>query len=154
MSSNFKVDAEAIRELARLLDETGLTEIEVEDTGQRLRVARGGLVAAAVHGATAAPAAQAASEKEPHGAGGDHIDASHPGAVTSPMVGTAYLAPEPGAAAFVKPGDHVHEGDTLLIVEAMKVMNPIRAPKDGTVARVLIENGSPVEYGQLLMLLD
>jgi acetyl-CoA carboxylase biotin carboxyl carrier protein len=153
MSSNLKIDAEAIRELARLLDETGLTEIEVEDTGQRLRVARGGLVATALPGpATAVPAQPGAGDGS--AADGEAVEADHPGAVISPMVGTAYLAPEPGAASFVKPGDQVHEGETLLIVEAMKVMNPIRAPKDGTVSRILIENGSPVEYGQLLMILD
>lgn len=152
MSSNFKVDADAIRELAHLLDETGLSEIEVEDAGQRVRVARTLVAAAsaAVPGAAAQPG-PADGEIQP---GGDHPDADHPGAVSSPMVGTAYLAPEPGAAAFVKPGDQVSEGQTLLIVEAMKVMNPIRATKAGTISRVLIENGSPVEFGQLLMILD
>ena len=155
MSSNFKIDADAIREMARLLDETGLSEIEVEDAGRRLRVARGGIVSAAQHAAPLPSPLQHAPiadhDSEPSG---DHPDADHPGAIASPMVGTAYLAPEPGADMFVKPGDHVSEGQTLLIVEAMKVMNPIRAPKNGTVSRVLIENGSPVEYGQLLMVLD
>jgi acetyl-CoA carboxylase biotin carboxyl carrier protein len=153
MSNKFKVDAEAIRELAHLLDETGLSEIEVEADGHRLRVARGTVQAASI--AALAPAAAAPpppAAEVPDAA--EHVDANHPGAVTSPMVGTAYLAPEPGAAAFVKPGDQVSEGQTLLIVEAMKVMNPIRAPKDGKVSRVLIENGSPVEYGQLLVILD
>jgi acetyl-CoA carboxylase biotin carboxyl carrier protein len=152
MSSNFKVDADAIRELAHLLDETGLSEIEVEDAGQRLRVAR--TLVAAASAAVPAAAAQpgpADGEVQP---GSDNPDADHPGAVTSPMVGTAYLAPEPGAATFVKPGDQVSEGQTLLIVEAMKVMNPIRATMAGTISRVLIENGSPVEFGQLLMILD
>jgi acetyl-CoA carboxylase biotin carboxyl carrier protein len=155
MSSDFKVDADAIRELAQLLDETGLSEIEVEDAGQRLRVARTLMAAGAAGAAGAAmaasPSAPADSQAQPAGA---PADSDHPGAITSPMVGTAYLAPEPGAAAFVKPGDQISEGQTLLIVEAMKVMNPIRAPKDGTISRVLIENGSPVEFGQLLMILD
>ncbi|MEM7121837.1 MAG: acetyl-CoA carboxylase biotin carboxyl carrier protein [Pseudomonadota bacterium] len=151
MSSNFKVDAEAIRELAHLLDETGLSEIEIEDTGRRLRVARGMTsvpVAAAPASAPAAQSSEAAAPAAP--AAGD---AELAGAVASPMVGTAYLAPEPGAAPFVKAGDSVAEGDTLLIIEAMKVMNPIRAPHSGTVERVLIENGSPIEYGQPLIVL-
>jgi acetyl-CoA carboxylase biotin carboxyl carrier protein len=152
MSSNFKVDADAIRELAQLLDETGLSEIEVEDAGQRVRVART-LMAAAVSGGAVSAVSPGPGESQAQTASA-HPDSDHPGAITSPMVGTAYLAPEPGAAAFVKPGDQITEGQTLLIVEAMKVMNPIRAPKDGTISRVLIENGSPVEYGQLLMILD
>ena len=152
MSSSFKVDADAIRELALLLSETGLSEIEVEDAGQRLRVARN-LVAPAVPGAVVSTSQPMPAEGETQLTNAE-TDANHPGAVASPMVGTAYLSPEPGAAAFVKPGDQISEGETLLIVEAMKVMNPIRAPKDGTISRVLIENGSPVEYGQLLMILD
>ncbi len=149
MSSNFKVDAEAIRELALLLDETGLSEIEIEDTGRRLRVARG--MTGVPMAAAPAPAAQPSEAATP--AAPAAADADHAGAVASPMVGTAYLAPEPGAAPFVKAGDSVAEGDTLLIIEAMKVMNPIRAPHSGTVERVLIENGSPVEYGQPLIVL-
>ncbi len=148
MSSNFKVDAEAIRELAHLLDETGLNEIEIEDTGRRLRVARGLTSVPAAAAPAPVPVAQTSEASAPAPS-----DIAEAGAVASPMVGTAYLAPEPGAAPFVKVGDSVAEGDTLLIIEAMKVMNPIRAPHGGTVDRVLIENGSPVEYGQSLIIL-
>jgi len=146
----FPIDAEAIRTLAGLLDETGLTEIEVAEGDRKLRVARGGAVYAAAPFASPAAGALTAADPAPAPAS----DTSHPGAVKSPMVGTAYIAPEPGAASYVKAGDSVAEGDTLLIIEAMKVMNPIRAPRGGRVARVLVENGSPVEYGQVLMVID
>jgi acetyl-CoA carboxylase biotin carboxyl carrier protein len=150
----FPIDSDAIRTLAGLLDETGLTEIEVEDGDRKLRVARGGAMVMAAHPgampmATGAPAAAVESlEVRPA------ADPNHPGAVKSPMVGTAYLAPEPGAASYVKVGDNIAEGDTLLIIEAMKVMNPIRAPRGGRIASVLVESGSPVEYGQVLMVID
>jgi acetyl-CoA carboxylase biotin carboxyl carrier protein len=130
----FHVDADAIRELAGLLDETGLTEIELEQSA----------APAVVH--AAAPASQAAPS--------DNAEAGHPGSVVAPMVGTVFLAPEPGAAPFVKVGDNISEGDTLLIIEAMKVMNPIRAPRGGTVTRVLVENGGPVEYGQVMLVIE
>lgn len=139
----FPLDAEAIRELARLLEETGLAEIEVENAGRKLRVARGS------SSVTAFPLPQAAVHPP------DNTQESFgEGAVRSPMVGTAYLAPEPGAASFVNVGDEVAEGDTLLIVEAMKVMNPIRAPLGGTVTQILVSDGRPVEYGQMLMVID
>lgn len=148
-----KVDNNLIRELAALLDETGLSEIEWEAEGQRVRVAK--------HGATApvarepAPAAEPASEQRPAPPPAPAMDdASHPGAVTSPMVGTAYLAPEPDARPFVQAGDTVAEGQTLLIVEAMKMMNPIPAPRSGKVAQVLVSNGAPVEYGEVLVIID
>ena len=148
----FPIDSEAIRKLAGLLDETGLTEISVEDGERKLRVSRGGTVMAAApmaaHALPAAAGAEAAGEVRAE------ADASHPGAVKSPMVGTVYTAPEPGAAPYVKAGDSVNEGDTLVIIEAMKVMNPIRAPRGGRVVRLLIDNGSPVEYGQVLLVLD
>jgi len=148
----FPIDSEAIRTLAGLLDETGLTEIELEDGDRKLRVSRGGTIMAAApavaHGTPAVMAADAAAEARAEG------DVDHPGAVKSPMVGTVYTAPEPGVAAYVKVGDTVSEGDTLVIIEAMKVMNPIRAPRGGRVVRLLIENGSPVEYGQVLLVLD
>ena len=148
---SFPIDADAIRRLAGLLDETGLTEIEVGDGERKLRVARGAVAAAAP--APPSPLASAAAETsaEPRA---EAAEASHPGAVKSPMVGTVYLAPEPGAAPFVKTGDEVAEGDTLVVIEAMKVMNPIRAQRAGRVARVLVENASPVEYGQILMVID
>jgi len=140
-----EIDAEAIRALARLLDETGLSEIEIADGDHRLRVAR-----AAAPVIAAVPGAGPAEAVEPEPA----ADASHPGAVMAPMVGTAYLAPEPGAPPFVGVGDAVVEGQTLLIIEAMKVMNPIRAPRAGTVRRILIENGQPVEYGEVLLIVE
>ena len=145
----FHVDADAIRELAGLLDETGLTEIELEHGDRKLRIARSVVAVqsaapAVVH--AAAPASQAAPS--------DNAEAGHPGSVVAPMVGTVFLAPEPGAAPFVKVGDNISEGDTLLIIEAMKVMNPIRAPRGGTVIRVLVENGGPVEYGQVMLVIE
>ncbi|MCY4609441.1 MAG: acetyl-CoA carboxylase biotin carboxyl carrier protein subunit [bacterium] len=139
----FPLDAEAIRELARLLEETGLAEIEVENAGRKLRVVRGQT------SVTAFPLPQAAVHP-PETIQETVVE----GAVRSPMVGTAYLAGEPGAASFVKVGDEVAEGDTLLIVEAMKVMNPIRAPHGGTVTQILVSDGRPVEYGQVLMVID
>jgi acetyl-CoA carboxylase biotin carboxyl carrier protein len=132
--------------MAELLDETGLTELEYAAETWRIRVARQPAPIAAP--APTAPAAAEARPAEPA------PDASHPGAVLSPMVGTVYLAPEPGAAQFVKPGDAVREGQTLLILEAMKVMNPVTAPRAGRVVRVLVENGAPVEYGAALMILE
>ncbi len=147
--TSFPIDAEAIRTLAGLLDETGLTEIEVEDGDRKLRVARGSVVVA-----SAPPASAISGGAADHAPDARADGADHPGAVLSPMVGTAYIAPEPGAAAYAKVGDTVAEGDTLLVIEAMKVMNPIRAPRSGKVSRVLVENGSPVEYGQVLMVID
>ena len=153
--SGMNIDTDLVRELAELLNETGLTEIEVEDDDRKIRVARGALASAAppafapvqpapVAAPVAAPAAEA-----PGSSGGP---AEAPAdAIKSPMVGTVYLAPEPGAANFVKPGDSVKEGDTLLIVEAMKVMNPITADKSGTVGSILVENAQPVEYDQPLV---
>ena len=147
----FPIDSEAIRTLAGLLDETGLTEIAVEDGDRKLRVSRGGtVIAAAPMSAATAVAAVGDGAAEPR----PDTDASHPGAIKSPMVGTVYVAPEPGAAPYVKVGDTVSEGDTLVIIEAMKVMNPIRASRSGRVSRMLVENGSPVEYGQVLLVLD
>ncbi len=160
----YETDVEFIRALAELLKENDLTELQVKrDYGEgdalNVRVSRGGPAApaapivhqvAAPSAAPAAPAAPAAAE-EP-AASGD--PAGHPGAVPSPMVGTAYLAPEPGAAAFVGVGDKVTEGQTLLIVEAMKTMNHIPAPKAGTVKRILVEDGAPVEFGAPLMIVE
>ncbi len=141
------VDETLVRKLAALLAETGLTELEYESGGERIRVTRNGAGFAAVPAAVpAAPAAAAApAEAEPAG--------PPPGAVLSPMVGTAYLAPEPGAAPFVKVGERIAQGDTLLIIEAMKVMNPIPAPHDGTVSAVLVSDGQPVEYGDVLVVI-
>lgn len=150
------IDAAAIRELAELLTETGLTEVEVEQGGVRLRVSRQvapvvahAPAAAAPVAIAAAPAASAAAE--PMIA---KREGPHPGAVTSPMVGTVYISPQPGAAPFVKVGDQVKEGDTLLIVEAMKTMNPIVAPRAGTVSEICVTDTQPVEFGQTLLIVS
>lgn len=151
-----KIDSDAIKELAALLDETGLTEVEVAEGDKVIRVSKGGTMVAAP--AAAMPAVQMPSDPAaPQQANLDapsNVAASHPGAVTSPMVGTAYLQSEPSAPAFVKKGDTVSEGDTLLIIEAMKVMNPIKAPKSGTVTQILVENGQPVEFGEVLVVIE
>ena len=141
-------DAELIRNLAALLAETGLSEIEYESDGYRIRVAREILTAAPAPVAVAA----APAPVEAPLAGGN--GATHPGTVTSPMVGVAYLAPQPGTPPFVRVGDTVTEGQTLLIIEAMKVMNQIAAPRDGRVARILVEDAEAVEYGAALMLIE
>lgn len=152
-----KIDAKAIRQLADLLNETGLTEIEVAEGEQMIRVNKGG----AMMGGTSvqAPAGFAissdpATPQRANTAPPATITGDHPGAVTSPMVGTAYLAPEPSAPTFVKKGDTVNAGDTLLIIEAMKVMNPIKASKGGTITQILVETGKPVEYGDVLMVIE
>lgn len=150
-----KIDAKAIRQLADLLNETGLTEIEVAEGEQMIRVNKGGayMGAPAMTSGFAMPSDPTVPQKA-NTASPSTITGDHPGAVTSPMVGTAYLAPEPGAATFVKKGDTVNQGDTLLIIEAMKVMNPIKASKGGTVTQILAESGKPVEYGDVLMVIE
>ena len=144
-------DSALIRELASLLDDTNLTEIEIERSGLRLRVARNVSIAAAMpaafHGAAAAPAAAVAAAAV--------ADLSkHPGAVPSPMVGTAYWAPEPGAKPFIEVGSKVSAGQTLLIIEAMKTMNQIPSPRAGTVTQILVEDGQPVEFGEPLVIIE
>jgi acetyl-CoA carboxylase biotin carboxyl carrier protein len=138
-----------ILELARLLDETGLTEIEID--GRRIRVSRG-TTTAAVAGAAPRPPAAPPPQAQADLSALDH--AKHPGVVTSPMVGTAYVAPEPGAKPFVEVGSSVKAGQTLLIVEAMKTMNQIPAPRDGTVTQILFEDGQPVEFGEPLLIVE
>jgi acetyl-CoA carboxylase biotin carboxyl carrier protein len=146
-----EIDHELIRALAKLLDETGLTEIEFERGGQRVRVARHGPAAVAV--APVLRATTAESTALPAGSG--TVDPSkHPGVVTSPMVGTCYRAAEPGARPFVEVGARVRAGEPLLIVEAMKTMNQIPAPRAGTVIQILIEDGQPVEFGEPLMIIE
>jgi acetyl-CoA carboxylase biotin carboxyl carrier protein len=142
-----------IRDLADLLNETGLSEIEIEKDGLKVRVARSltisaSHVAAAVPAQVAAPAAAAAAVAS----GGD--PAKHPGAVKSPMVGTAYRSPEPSAPPFIEIGSRVQQGDTLLIIEAMKTMNQIPAPRSGTVTAIFFENGQPVEFGEVLAVIE
>jgi acetyl-CoA carboxylase biotin carboxyl carrier protein len=147
-----EIDEALVRKLAVLLEETGLTELEFEAGQQRIRVTRGGSVGAVVnsnpvalsaHTALAGAAAAAAAPESPP-----------LNALLSPMVGTAYLAPEPGAAPFVSVGAKVAKGDTMLIIEAMKVMNPLPAPRAGTVSQVLVSDGMPVEFGQPLLVID
>ena len=143
------IDHDLIRELAKLLEETGLTEIEFERNGERVRVARRAKRAAGpATAASASSAAQVAADDGPI----DHT--GNPGLVTSPMVGTAYLGAEPGARAYVEIGSRVRAGETLLIVEAMKTMNQIPAPRAGTVTQILIEDGQPVEFGEPLMIVE
>ena len=141
------VDQGLIRELAELLTETGLTEIEVEHDQTRIRVARTVTIAASAPQAGPAMAAPVPSATPVS-------DANHPGAVASPMVGTAFRAPEPGGRPYVEVGDIVRQGQTLLIVEAMKTMNQIPAPRAGKVVRILVEDGQPVEFGELLLIVE
>ena len=142
------VDGDLVRALARLLDETGLSEIEYAVGDRRIRVARAAAPAGFPAPAAAAPEAATA---EP-GPGTAPVD--HPGAIKAPMVGTAYIAPQPDQPPFVRLGDKVEAGQIVLIIEAMKVMNQIRAPHPGRVAEILIADGNPVEYGQVLMLIE
>ena len=145
--SKFDVDEALVRKLAALLKDTGLSEIEFESEGKRIRV-NTGHGAPVVHTVPVAAAAPAAAPAAPAKADGPPA-----GALTSPMVGTAYLAAEPGAAPFVKAGDRVNKGQTVLIIEAMKVMNPIPAPHAGTVTQILVQDGQPVEFGEPLMVI-
>jgi acetyl-CoA carboxylase biotin carboxyl carrier protein len=151
--AKFEMDTEFIRKLAKLLEETNLGEIEMADGDRRIKVARPAVAApAAVPMAVAAVPVAAASPGSAAPAASDM--SKHPGAVKSPMVGTAYLSPEPGKPVFVNIGDKVTAGQTLLIIEAMKTFNPIKAPKAGTLAQVLIDNAQPVEFGQALMIVE
>jgi acetyl-CoA carboxylase biotin carboxyl carrier protein len=145
--SKFDVDDALVRKLAKLLQETGLTEIEYENSGQRIRVNSSSTATSIVAAApAAAPVAMAAAPAA--------SDAPAAGTLNSPMVGTAYLSPEPGAAAFVKVGDRVSKGQTVLIIEAMKVMNPIQAPAAGTVSAIHVQDGQPVEFGEPLLVIS
>ena len=142
----FDIDPDAIRKLAELMTETDLSEIEIAEGDRRVRVSRATMAAPApLQLAAATPAPVAAAVVSP---------ASHPGAVISPMVGTAYLQAEPGAPPFVSVGSPVKVGDTLLIIEAMKVMNPIKASKGGTLTQILVADGQPVEYGEPMMIVE
>ncbi|MDR3467297.1 MAG: acetyl-CoA carboxylase biotin carboxyl carrier protein [Xanthobacteraceae bacterium] len=148
-------ERDLIRDLATLLDQTNLTEIEIERAGLRVRVARNIMTSAMVP-AAAAPtmvAAAAATPSPTEAAGGADLS-KHPGVVPSPMVGTAYMASEPGAKPFVEVGTKVKAGQTLLIIEAMKTMNQIPAPRAGTVTQILIEDGQPVEFGEPLVIIE
>ncbi len=147
--TKFEPDDDLIRRLAALLEETGLSEIEYEAEGQRIRVGRGGAMVAAAPVAVAPP-----PEASTAPAGSPSAEAVPAGTVVSPMVGTVYLATEPGAPALLKVGDKVAEGQTLLIIEAMKVMNPLASPHAGTVTRILVSDGQPVEFGEPLLIIE
>ncbi len=152
--TSLRVDTDAIRALAEILQDTGLTEIEVCEKDSRIRVVR---APATIHAAIAAPAAAAPVpvHAAPAAAPEPALDlAQHPGAVTSPMVGIAYLGPEPGAASYVSIGQSVTAGQTLLLIEAMKTFNQIKAPRAGTISQIVIASGVPVEYGEVLMVID
>ncbi|MCB8875528.1 acetyl-CoA carboxylase biotin carboxyl carrier protein [Acidisoma silvae] len=147
-------DPEDIRELAAILDETGLSEIEISEKDRRIRIAR---AAAPVSYVPAQPAAAAPAAAAPVAAvpvAAPALDASHPGAVTSPMVGVAYLSPDPESPNFVSVGQRVEAGQTLLLIEAMKTFNQIKAPRGGTVSQIIIGSGAPVEFGEVLLILD
>jgi acetyl-CoA carboxylase biotin carboxyl carrier protein len=150
-TGGMQVDTQLVRELAELLSNTGLSEIEFEDGERKIKVSRQMTAVAAAPVAMAAPAPAAAA---PAALAAAAEPVAPVNALKSPMVGTAYLSPEPGAASFVSVGDKVAAGDTLLIVEAMKVMNPIVAPNGGTVKAVLVESGQPVEFDQPLMVIE
>ena len=145
MSKKIDIDDELIRKLADIMDETGLTEIEIGSEGLNVRVARGSTTVAAV----AAPAAAA-----PAAPVNETPAADHPGVVTSPMVGVAYLAAEPGAAPFISVGDTVKAGQVVILIEAMKVFNQIKAPQGGTVKNIMVESGAPVEFGEPLLIIE
>ena len=151
-SGGMNIDSKLVRELAELLAETGLTEIEVEDGDRKIKVARQAAVQhfAAAAAAPAAAPAMPLPAAAPEPAAAPAVDAN---ALKSPMVGTIYLTPEPGAAPFISVGGQVKAGDTLLIIEAMKVMNPITADKAGTIKAILVENAQPVEYDQPLVVI-
>lgn len=154
--AKFTFDAETVGKVADLMEEKGLIEVEIEHGDYSIRLSRGVVAsqmampaAPAPVAAPAAPAAPAAAEAAPAG----NME-NHPGAVKSPMVGTAYLSPQPGAAAFINVGDKIAEGQTLLIIEAMKVMNQIPAPKSGTIKAILVDDAEPVEFGQPLVVIE
>jgi len=150
MGNKTPIDSELVRTLAALLDETNLTEIEYGVGDVKIRVARTAAPVTVHHGAAPGfaghPSALPAQAAD--------ADADHPGAVTSPMVGVAYMSPEPGSAKFINPGDMVIEGQTVMLIEAMKTFNPIRAPRGGKVTRILVTDGQPVEFGEPLMIIE
>lgn len=154
MATKFKIDGDAIRQLAEILVDTKLTEIEYEDDGRRIRVSRGGSVQAATVIASDAHIMAPAASTENAAASAPLTLSNHPGTVKSPMVGTAYMCSEPGAAPFVKVGDMISVGQTLMIIEAMKVMNPIKAAQSGKVIQIFAQDGTPVEFGEPLMVIE
>ena len=147
------VDSDLVRKLAALLEETGLTEIEYATDSWRIRVVRSAGSAPAATPVTN-PAAGPNNPAPAQAASTMEVEESHPGAVTSPMVGIVYITPEPGATPFIKVGDAVQEGQTLLLIEAMKTFNEVRAQRAGKVTQILVEDGAPVEYGEELLILE
>jgi len=156
MATKFKIDGDAIRQLADILVDTKLTEIEYEDEGRRIRVSRGGSIQAATVMSAVESLPSIPDAVMPVEQATDSIMAlsNHPGTIKSPMVGTAYMCSEPGAQPFVKVGDTVSGGQTLMIIEAMKVMNPIKASQPGKVIQIFVQDGNPVEYGEPLMVIE
>lgn len=153
MPAKFAVDPDLIRKLAEILNETGLGEIEYAEGDKRIRVVRPVAASSTAIVAPHPPGIAPTPTTAVNGAASS-AEAVPPGAITSPMVGTVYVAPTPGAPSFVKVGDRVAEGQTVLIIEAMKVMNPIKSPRAGAVRQVLVSNGAPVEYGEPLMIIE
>jgi acetyl-CoA carboxylase biotin carboxyl carrier protein len=151
--AKFTVDSELVRTLADLLTETGLTEVEITDGDKTVRVARHGHPVAASRSSTDTHV-DTTGTVETGAMPAPTVDADHPGTLVSPMVGTAFLSLQPGADPFVRAGDRVNEGQTLLIIEAMKVMNPIAAVRSGVVRSILVEDGQPVEFGESLMVIE
>lgn len=149
-----EIDSDLVRQLASLLDETGLTEVEYATDQWKIRVARHAGVAHYVAPHVSPAVSAQPGEAVPAPSAEPASDANHPGAILSPMVGTVYLASEPGAPQFARVGDEVKAGQTLLIVEAMKVMNPVTAPRGGRLAKICVENGAPVEFGAVLMIVE
>ena len=148
-------DTALVKALADILDEAGLAELEYETADLSVRLSRvAGAAPVAAVAPAAAPTVTPAAMPAPAAASPAEDMASHPGALTSPMVGTVYVAPEPDAPAFVAVGDSVKKGQTVLIVEAMKVMNPITAPRDGKIAQIMVQNGQPVEFGEVLVVIE
>lgn len=150
MPTKSEFDTKLVAQIADLMTEKGLTEVELSEGPRTIRLARSTGPAPMVQAAPAPVAAATAAEPKP----AEEAAETHPGAVDSPMVGTAYLAPQPGAPNFVQPGDMVAEGQTLLIIEAMKVMNPIPAPRAGKIVQILVRNEQPVEFGEALLILE
>jgi acetyl-CoA carboxylase biotin carboxyl carrier protein len=153
-ADTMQVDIKLVKQLAELLNETNLTEIEVEDKDRKIKVSRGGGQVVHMSAPATVPASAPVAAAAPVAVAAPAPAGDHPGTIKSPMVGTAYLAASPEAADFVTVGASVKEGDTLLIIEAMKVMNPITAPRGGKVTQILIENAQPVEFDQPLVVIE
>ncbi|MFM7083825.1 MAG: acetyl-CoA carboxylase biotin carboxyl carrier protein [Hyphomicrobium sp.] len=158
-SKGIGTEQKIIRDLADLLNDTGLTEIEIEKDGLKVRVARNIAISAITHSTPShpvpsAPSAVASHTTSPTSGHSPSDPNAHPGAIKSPMVGTAYRSPEPSAPPFIEVGTRIQQGDTLLIIEAMKTMNQIPAPRSGTVTAIFFENGQPVEFGEVLAIIE